>query len=253
MLKGIYAFVMKRIDALSKQIEKAQSSAEKANSAAETAQAAAETARQAARDANTNANRKVSSVNGKTGAVELAASDVGAISDTDGSVQNAHLADSAVTTDKLAEAERMTGENVINAIGGYALIDTITAEGGESQITVTSVNGLTDVLLAIVSPSTVTAATVQAYAYFDGDSDKWSYIWLNDAIKADGTSTLSVSILNGYVDILAIPSMVRNQSGGSLRGQRRVRDVKTISSISYVMPSGSTFDAGTIIQVYGRR
>ena len=59
----------------------------------------------------------VTSVNGKTGAVELAASDVGAISDTDGSVQNAHLADSAVTTDKLAEAERMTSANIVGALG----------------------------------------------------------------------------------------------------------------------------------------
>ena len=39
------------------------------------------------------------------------------LSSADGSVQNAHLADSAVTTDKLAEAERMTSANITNALG----------------------------------------------------------------------------------------------------------------------------------------
>ena len=80
-------------------------------------------------------NAPVTSVNGKTGAVELAASDVGAISSTDGSVQNAHLASGAVTTDKLAEAERMTSANITNALGyepekpesPYEFINSVTA------------------------------------------------------------------------------------------------------------------------------
>ena len=58
------------------------------------------------------------------------------LSSADGSVQNAHLADSAVTTDKLAEAERMTSANITNALGyepekiegTYELINTITVE-----------------------------------------------------------------------------------------------------------------------------
>ena len=80
----------------------------------------------------------VTSVNGKTGAVEIAASDVGAISSADGSVQNAHLASGAVTTGKLAEAERMTSANIVGALGyepeeksgEWKLIEEITVENG---------------------------------------------------------------------------------------------------------------------------
>ena len=131
----------------------------------------------------------VTSVNGKTGAVEIAASDVGAISSADGSVQNAHLADSSVTTDKLAEAERMTSANIVGALGyepvkpegNYELIETFTVESKMAIVRNTEPDGTAYKFkaLRVVATYDGTGEVIQ-YGYFKaGTSDFAGYIGYN--------------------------------------------------------------------------
>lgn len=129
----------------------------------------------------------VTSVNGKVGAVEIAASDVGAISDSNGSVQNAHLASASVTTDKLAEGERMTKDNVVGALGyepqkeegTYELINSVTVTEEVTDIDITTdTHG--DAFSLIHAYCKITSPTMSS-------AKAGSIYWRN----ADGTLSLS--------------------------------------------------------------
>ena len=256
MLKGIYAFVMKRIDALSKRIEKAQSSAEKANSAAETAQAAAETAQQAASAANTNANRKVSSVNGKTGAVEIAASDVGAISSADGSVQNAHLADSSVTTDKLAEAERMTSANIVSALGYEPekvsnielILDTTT---GGTQTTILTQDGDGNALSLRLAYVLMDYAESMSQNIWIGPL---SWRWVKKEQSGEKSSLTEISHIGGkFWRVLSLGKTLTEEKGDvdSCTGGYVLSTSDTLSQIAIYF--STSMPENTRIRIYGIR
>lgn len=131
---------------------------------------------------------KVDSVNGKEGVVVLAASDVGAIANTDGAVTNSNIADEAVETAKIKNAnvtlEKIGGIApgnagkvlVVSGSGGVGVADMPTSD-------VVSVNGKTGAVV-------LTAGDVNALPNEDG---------IIDAQLLDSNSVTPDKIVTGAV------------------------------------------------------
>ena len=205
----------------------------------------------------------VTSVNGKTGAVELAASDVGAISDSDGSVQNAHLADASVTTDKLAEGERMTSANITNALGyepekvsgEWELLNEITTTAdntGTVYITRNSDgNGInaTSLLLIVTAPDSISgmlSCGIWARFISLADTEETVYFW--NGLTTRNYPGKKYAVLHGTV---VEATSVQFTTGGSASSATNFGlNAKVLTGFSI---GGANIPCGTKLTVYGIR
>lgn len=93
----------------------------------------------------------VESVNGKTGAVVLAAADVGAVADSNGAVESSHISDAAVTESKIASGA-VTEDKIASAVKSSTDTVSIAASAWSSKEATVSVAGVTASNTVICSP-----------------------------------------------------------------------------------------------------
>ena len=203
----------------------------------------------------------VTSVNGKTGAVELAASDVGAISSANGSVQNAHLADSSVTTDKLAEGERMTSANITNALGKYELIESITVSDDTTTVIerTQEPDGTAYNFRKMIIKAAVAQASVASAQFSTVIGASVASAWSNNATSTTGTIYITqwLEVKNGIFNVRTHNGTTNSgynttDYGGSY--SEAITSMESLIRIRMRLNSGAlAFPSGTKIDIYAVR
>ena len=198
----------------------------------------------------------------------LAASDVGAISDTDGSVQNAHLADSAVTTDKLAEAERMTSANIVGALG-YAPEE----KSGEWELIGVFNSGEEDVknweitkdpdgnaikcsklYYVIQGASTITDKGCSIFTrYSKGSATGGIYVFSSRALTAKYPCNVLTEVINKHLALMQVLTFSTSGSPEDVKSATAYSADEDIYLTGFSLYSGSNILANTTVTVYGIR